>query len=233
MSVANPSTFLDLCQRLASECGVSGSGPSAVTGQTGESARLVNWIASSWLSIQRRHADWSFLLVSPGVSFVTVAGQVYYTPTQTGVTAGVVGQWKRNTFRCYNTTAGTPSEIFLNYVDYDYFRDVYQLGNLRTSQVQPTVVTITPEFSVGIQTPAAGYTITGDYFTVPIALEDDGDIPTIPSQFIMSIVYKAMMDFASYESAPEVFQRGQMGYLEFMRQMEKNRLPEILAVGCL
>lgn len=233
MSVANPTNFLDLCQRLASEVGVSGSGPSSVTGQTGESARLVNWVAARWMTIQRKHPDWSFLLESPGVSFVTVAGQVYYTPTQTGVTAGVVGQWKRNTFRCYHTSAGVPSEIFLPYVEYDYFRDVYQLGNLRTSQVQPTVMTITPEFSIGLQTPAAGYTITGDYFTVPVAMTADGDIPSIPTQFIMSIVYGAMMDYAAYESAPEVYQRGQQAYYEYLRQMEKNRLPEIQAVGCL
>ena len=146
MSVANPVTFLDLCQRLAAECGVSGSGPSSVLTQTGESARLVNWIASRWVTIQRKHPDWHFLLVSPGVSFATVAGQVYYTPTQTGVASGVVGQWKRNTFRSYLTSAGVPNEIYLQYVDYDFFRDIYQLGNLRLAQVRPTVITVTPPY---------------------------------------------------------------------------------------
>ena len=233
MSVANPSTFLDLCQRLASECGVSGSGPSTVTGQTGESARLVNWIATRWLTIQRRHPDWHFLLVSPGVSFVTVAGQALYTPTQCGVTAGVVGQWKRDTFRCYLTASGTPTEIFLRYLDYDLWRDLYQYGTLRTTQVQPTVMTVTPNFSIGLQTPLAGYTITGDYFLAPVALTADSDVPTIPIQHIMGIVYGAMMDYGTFESAPEVYQRGLEGYLNTLAELEKNRLPEIQAVGCL
>jgi len=233
MSVANPTTFLDLCQRLASEVGVSGSGPAAVTAQTGEAARLVNWIASAWLDIQRLHTDWSFLLVSPGVSFATVAGQTLYTPTETGITAGVLGQWKRDTFRCYRTADGTSTEIFLPYLPYDQWRDLYQYGSLRTTNVQPTVMTIAPSFAIGLQTPLAGYTVTGDYYTAPVTMTADADVPSIPTQYIMAIVYRAMMDYGAFESAPEVYQRGDQKFTVLRAAMERSRLPEILTVGAL
>ena len=45
-------TFLELCRRLAREVDASGSGPSAVTGQTGENRRIVDWVASAWQDIQ-------------------------------------------------------------------------------------------------------------------------------------------------------------------------------------
>lgn len=52
--------FLQLCQRVRSESGVSSGGPAAVEGQTGMLARLVTWVAEEWVSLQGRE-DWRFL----------------------------------------------------------------------------------------------------------------------------------------------------------------------------
>lgn len=233
MSVANPSTFLDLVQRFAIEVGIANDGPTTVIGQTGEASRLVNAVATAWIDIQKIHPDWGFLLQTPGVSFTTVAGQTLYTPTQAGVSAGVVGRWRRETFRCYHTASGQATEIYLRYIGYDEWRDLYQLGSLRTTQVQPTIMTITPTFSIGLQTPLAGYTITGEYYSVPVQLALDADVPTIPSQHIMGIVYRAMMSYGAYESAPEVYQRGAVEYNLVRAQMEKDRMMEITSTGAL
>ncbi len=61
MSVQNPQTFLELVQRTASECSVSLTGPSAVTGQTGRLGQVVNWVNSAWMDVQTRHDDWKFM----------------------------------------------------------------------------------------------------------------------------------------------------------------------------
>ena len=54
------STYLQLCQKLRQECEVGGTGPSAVTGQTGELARLVTWIADAYTELQQEY-DWLWL----------------------------------------------------------------------------------------------------------------------------------------------------------------------------
>jgi hypothetical protein len=53
-------TFLELCQRLRQEVGAAGSGPAAVTGQHGESARLVGWIQQAWTDLQAKRPNWQF-----------------------------------------------------------------------------------------------------------------------------------------------------------------------------
>lgn len=227
MSSIAPSTFLDLVQRLSIECGIPGSGPSTVVGASGQVLDLCQWTVNAWTEVQTKHDDWSFMLVSPGVSFTTVAAQTLYTPTQAGVTAGEVSSWKRGTFRNYKTSAGTPSEIRMQWMDYDDWRDCYNIGTLRTTQVQPMMFSITPELSIALQCPLAGYTITADYYSAPVLLSADANIPSLPARFNMAIVYRAMMDYGTFESDPEVYQKGKRGYDLVMGRLEKQRLPQM------
>ena len=75
--------LLDLVNRLALECAVSGAPYSTVVGATGEQARLVTWIQQGYQDLQNELPTWMFLRSSTfltggagsGVSFATVAGQ--------------------------------------------------------------------------------------------------------------------------------------------------------------
>jgi hypothetical protein len=60
MTATVAKTFLVLANDLARECGVSGNASSitAVTSQTGEAARLVDWIRQAHNDIQNRHENW-------------------------------------------------------------------------------------------------------------------------------------------------------------------------------
>jgi hypothetical protein len=233
MSLLNPTNFLDLVQRLSFEAGIAGAGPTTVIGATGQSEDLAAWINQAWLEIQSKYLDWDFMRVSPGVSFVTVAGQMIYTPAQAGVAVGVVNSWARETFRVYNTVTGTPSEIRIKFWPYDDWRDTFQISALRTSQVLPVNFTILPNQSLGLQCPAAGYTITGDYFSAPLGFAADADIPSIPVQFIMLIVYEALKQYALFESAPEVLTRAEKGANRLWNLLENGRLPQVYTAGSL
>jgi hypothetical protein len=309
--------FLSLVRRLAQECGVTNNVPSTVAGQTGEAARLVNWINESWNDIQCAHQDWQWLRLT--TSFSTVAGQATYSTLQCGVPAGTFGMWARNTFRNYAnvavslsiaspcvvglaghglsvgqtltlftdgalptglvpgtayfvqsaptadtltlaatnggaaiTTSGTQSgnqtatsnntttfgglrsEVFMDYLDYDGWRDAYLYGALRSTRSRPGMITITPDKSIGLgPVPAAGYTALGDYFAAPSYMAADLDIPTLPTQFHMAIVYRAMMAYAGYESASEVYQRGEVEFNKMMRRLTIDRTPEVTFGGAL
>ncbi|MGH8595396.1 MAG: hypothetical protein ACREXT_01915, partial [Gammaproteobacteria bacterium] len=179
------------------------------------------------------HPDWTFMRVSPGVSFATIADQMLYTPLQTGIASGVLNGWMRHTFRSYHTATGLLSEIFMEYWDYDDWRDCYQIGALRTARVNPTVMTIAPNLSIGIPCPLAGYTITGDYHSAPVSFAADADKPSLPVEFRMMIVGYAMMAYAQFESASEVYAQGKQYYDPLLSRLEGSRLREIRAVGAL
>lgn len=233
MSVLNPTTFLEFTQRVSSECGIPGSGPSALSGATGQNQMLFQWVAQAYSEIQTKHPDWRFMLVRPGVSFATVGSQIEYTPMQAGISAGTVGAWRTNTFRRYLTSAGQSSEVRMTYYDYDTWRDRFNIGSLRTSAVDPVVFTVSPEKYLLLQCPLAGYTITGEYYRSPEVFDADGDVSILPVELNLAIVYQAMMYYGHYESAPEIFNRGETGYNRLMKRFEKLWLPTIRGAGSL
>jgi hypothetical protein len=61
-------TYLELVERLYSETGLAGQAPTAVTGQSGMKAKLLNWIGDAWLEVQTARA-WPF----NGVSYQKLA----------------------------------------------------------------------------------------------------------------------------------------------------------------
>lgn len=233
MSMLNPATFLELTQRLWQECQIPGTAPATVTGASGQEFDLFAWIAQAAIEIDELHEDWGYLNVHPGVSFATVAGQQIYTPTQAGISSGIVGQWQTDTFRCYLTSSGYPSEIEMTWIDYKEWLRTEKLGVLRTTQVRPQVFTVTPELSLGLQCPLTGYTIIGDYYRAPALLEDDTDEPNLPQRFRMAIVYKAMMAYATEEHAPEIYNEGEKQYLRMITRLERTYLPTIRSGGAL
>lgn len=230
MSLINPSTLLDIVQRAQQRCQIA-SLTSTVIGQTGQSLDFILWADEAWIELQGKRDDWGFMRDS--ASFATVASQVYYTPTQAGVT-GNVRNWLRNTFRMY-PTGNQSGEIFLTFVDYDEFRDVYQIGALRTSEVQPVVMTITPTLSLGVQTPLTGYTITGDYIRNIQHFElDDADVPLgLPDWAIMGLVYRTQMYYAATENDPTMYNEAETEYNKIVNRLSRSHSPEIRGPGPL
>ena len=223
--------FRQIVQRLWLESGASGSspGPSTVVSQTGESLRLVTWANAAWQDIQTAHRDWDFLRAS--ASFTTVAGTSTYTlgsgAGTVGVTAATFGMWARRTGRAYLTATGVTDEQILTYLPYDEWRDTYLLGSLRSTNVRPTVFSISPAKGICVPPTLAGHTITCDYFTAPVDLTLDADTPTAPAHFHLGIVWKALMMYGAYESASEVYDRGELEFGKVMRRMNADRTPEL------
>lgn len=216
--------FLQLVQRAERECGLPGSGPSAVTGQTGEHGRFVNWVADAWNDIQTKHQDWDWLRTS--TTWTTSDGTYRYTTADCGIAAGTFGMWDQDTFRNYPTAQGIYAEILMSHLGYDNWRDTYLYGGTRATRSRPVEFAVGPDKAIYLgPVPAAGYTMTGDYFTAPVQLTADADIPACPTQYHMAIVYRAMMSYGAFESASEVYQRGETEFGRLIDRMEIDRLP--------
>lgn len=229
-------TFLSMVQQLAKECGTTKDPATSITtivGATGEVGRLASWIQDAWRDIQSLHPDWQFLRQT--ATWTTVNGQATYTPAQCGLAVNTFGAWARDTFRNYKTSVGQNSEIFMSYMPYDVWRDTYQYGALRTSYSQPFVMTICPDMSIGLgPVPLVGYTVQGDYYTGAVDLQADADVPSLPSWHNkMVIVARAMMSYGAFESAPEVYARGEAQYRSLMTRLENDQLPPVSGGICL
>lgn len=178
-----------------------------------------------------------------------VAGQTYYvqsTPTPNTVTlSATLGgpaiattgtQNGSHTITSNNTTtfAGFLSEVFVEYIEYDTWRDAYQFGALRQQETRPFVITITPNKSLALGPfPDNGYTMVGDYYSVPVTLANDTDIPALPAKFHLAIVYSAMIAYGNYENAEDVLGRGQTEYNKWIRRVLADQIPEIGTGGAL
>ena len=201
------STFLELCQSLRQECGVSGTGPTAVTSQTGMNKKLVDWINRAWKEVQSARPDWLWMRKS--FSFSTIASTGNYTAS--GISLTDVGNWYRYTFRVYLTSGGVAGEVDLPWIPYDDWRDGYGIGE----QVEdfPICFTIKPDKSLQIAPiPNSIYTISGEYRQSAQSLSANADEPGLPAEFHNLIIYKAMMFYGAHEGAPDVYADGKEQY---------------------
>jgi hypothetical protein len=217
-------TFIELVQRAARECSLSGDGPATVIGQAGMYARMVRWINTALNDIETAHKDWGWMYAQ--YSFPTIAGKAEYTPTEAGILDHE--NWDLNGVRNHVTSIGTISEIQMAEIDYEDWREAYDFGANRFIATRPDVFAISPTQSLALGPyPNNLYTVTGRYYRIAQVLVNDTDIPLMPINYHMMIVYKAMMYYGGYMSAPEVYDRGELEFSKMMRRLENQRLPTI------
>ena len=219
--------YLQLAQRLAVECGVTGS-LASVAGQTGMYAKLVNWVNDAWLEIQGMHDNWNWM--REPFAFNTVASTGNYDPNS--ITNTVTSQpmtdlryWWRDTFRCQKVSIGVQDEQWLVEWEYQVFRNTYRF-NVQVNG-RPVVFAIMPndkKVMLG-QIPDDIYQISGEYQVLPTSLVANTDTPAIPEHLHLVIVYKAMQFYGLYEAAPEVLSKGNTEFSRLMNQLEREQLP--------
>lgn len=219
--------FLQLCQRVARECGVSGTGPATVVSQTGEAGRVVNWTASAWNDVQLARPDWYWMRGT--FSFTTTPSDRTYSSTDAGI-ASRFSTWDMDSMRCYQTSQN--DEMSLSWMDYETFRNSYIIGAQTVSR--PIVASIDPQQNLLLgPTPNLAYTISGEYVKAPQDLALDADTPEMPAQYRLAIVYRAMMMYARFTSAPEIYDDALQNYKRYLRLLEIHQLPTVELAGAL
>lgn len=219
-------TFVQLVEDLRIECGVSGSPIVSVQNLSGELARLKKWIADAWNEIQTSRDDWKFMRT--GFSFVTTANIQNYTPTAAG--ASNFADWKQDSLWIYSTALGLSDQQPLAKMDWDWFRDMYIRGQQNAQR--PMCYSIDPAMALWFGSlPDTTYNITGEYWTTPVQLSADADVPAMPARFHRVIVCEAMKKYAGFESAPEVYQRGVSEGSPLWSKLEKDQLPPVMVQG--
>ncbi len=220
--------LLQLCNRLIAEAGISAQPMTATANQTGELGRVVNWVQQAVLDIESAHTTWRWMRKS--ATIVTVAGQSgAYNAAATDVS-----QWTLDTARNYVTASGPTTEIFMNFVEYDDFRNSYLYGALRYAQSRPLVFTINPDNTLSFgPVPNGDHTVTLDYYRKPAELASDTTEPGWPAAYHIAVVWRALMFYGGYEAASEAYNRGMNEYGIQLDKLEVNQLPMIRMAGPL
>lgn len=235
--------FLAICQRAARES-LMGNQPGTVVGQSGDLARIVDWCADAYGDIQRRYLDepaWRWL--RSAFTFNTVSGTgayAYSTAVDTNLVAAIsrFNRWITHdedglpNITCYLQSGGVGGEGRLTYLEWSHFRRLYRMGSQNNGQ--PAHFTIDPQNQLVLgPTPADVYVITGEYQRGAQVLAADADVPEMPSDYHLLVVWWAIQKYGQSKVAAEIFNRGVMEGNRMMRQLEANQLPQVTWGGPL
>lgn len=229
-------TFLELCQRLASECGVSTTGPSAVLGQTGRLGQIVKWTAQSDLDVQTLHDDWKFMRGS--FTLNTVAGDGKYAFGECTDTATVAPITKFRIWcddvemRVFKTASGVGGETDLPFLCYEDWYSRYNIGNQTNSP--PFFWSVDKDNGLLLAPkPDDIYTVSGDYMKSATTMAADGDTPVFPADYHMAVVYRGMMKYGRFAGAQEIYNDGLTEYKRVLNEMRRTQRPKARQPGPL
>lgn len=214
--------YLELCQKFRRQVGIIGSGPAAVTGQSGIYELITDWIADADMLIQEQWVDWAFLWNT--ATFNTVASDNEYTLGDLSLSTGTnaLAEWDPTSFVVSPTGAWQRLDV----LDYKDWRANQKLGTVPSGK--PHSVVIKPDNSIVLYpTPDAVYSIMADYYKKPVRLAANSDSSSIPDQFHDIIIARAKMMYGEYEEAPEVYQSGQADLQNIMQALESHSLPDM------
>lgn len=202
--------FLQLCQRLRQRAGIAGSGPSDVVGQAGELDLIVNLINSAWIDIQNNKKTWQFLWVQDYELTIVPDGGPYNVQN-------------------FNRFASRPTIDGYNWLsewDYYAYKNAYDVTIL--GRGRPNRIIVQPNRTLAFDSnPIENHTVKFDYYRKPQSLLVKEDVPLLPEQHHMTIVWLALIRYAEGEEAPTLINTAEREYSKALASLQSEQLPTL------
>ena len=214
------STYLVLCQDMARDVGIPGTGPSTVvtTSLSEEETAVTRYIAQADLDIQSRWFDWDFLWSEATITVTTATSTL--VSGDTGFPTDL-GNWKLDSF-VYDKTSD--DYIILEYMRWNEYRDIYKYGTV--AEDLPEVYSLKPDNSIDLYpTPSVTSTMNTEYWSTPTALTTDDQVSAIPPRFHKIIIARAKIYYAENEDAPEILSGALTEFEDLLDKLEADQLP--------
>jgi len=209
------STYLQLCQDMARDIGIPGTGPSSVTSTalSEEENAVVRYIKQADNDLQSRWFDWDFLWNEASISSVASTSTIT-SPTD-------LGNWKLDEIIWDKTTDNYQE---LEYVVWDQYNLQYKLGSIDTGT--PEVFSVKPSNVIDMYpTPDSATAVSVTYWKTPTEFSADADISAIPVRFHKIIIARAKMYYAENEDAPEIMAGSLNEFEDLLDKLEADQLP--------
>lgn len=205
--------YLQLVNRVKRESPHTGGDLASLASAVGQTAKMVGWVQDAWNEIQNMCSqfNWKWMRAR-ALGDVTVVGGMAYTIDQLlGVAAGTTRfrRWQPETDE-YRITAyldaQPQNEWHLRFLDYETFDMRFLRGQHAAGPPQFWSTSPTNQLLVG-PTPDQSYKVRADYWKSNQILTADTDIPEMPVDFHMMIVWKALNDSGAFDAASETVAR--------------------------
>ena len=209
-------TYLEICKSVRILAGAQGSGPTSVEDGDlgGYEVNLVHFVDTAYIDIQSSRDNFKFMRDDAQWGLV-ISQDVYDTafiPDDIKKVDNIRirksnGKWKYLIELDYDSAEFT----FIN-EDTDgepnYFSRVPGSGNIK---LYPP--------------PSEALLVNIEYYRKPETLELNEDIPKLPEEFHLAIVYKAADRFAAFLGSPEIDEEYREAYKNMFRALCKNEVP--------
>ena len=213
-------TYLELCQGLVSELGLSGgTGPVAVTGNTVlELNNVTRWIRDAALQVDNLWLDWKYLWCQYLKTGATVGTQTLAVPTPTPR----LWDLKKMRYRPQGLVGGWQD---LQYLTRQQLADQCDPDNAIAAT--PWAYTILPDNTIYLAAPTdAAYDFKGEYWRRPATLAANGDIPLLPPEQHRIIQCRAAIMYGNREDAPEVISGMEAEYIDMLDKLQADQLED-------
>lgn len=207
------STFLELVQKAALECGEANTISSTVS-QTNDALQHVRFIQDADVEIQGLWFDWDFLHVSLWTANTVIGTAAVSAPADIGV-------WDEDSFYLDYSAATYKKLAPLSYPEW---RKSYRNG-VKTNK-KPSRVVVMPDQSLTLEAPPdAIYSLSADYWKKPAKLTTNSGTSPIPEEYERIIIARAKIAYGERYAAGEVLQSGQIEYDYLLDKLESKYLP--------
>lgn len=204
--------FLAICKKVNQLGQFQGDISSVVS--TGYQAELVEAVRQSFIDIQLERSNWNFLRRDVTFSISTVTSE--YTPA-TILSNDYLSKWKEDRL-LYNYQ---PIRV-INYDDYILIDKGKEVAGI------PSLVSIRPYDNTLLFNKVDNtYPISAHYYLKPQVLENNVDIPIMPSEHHYTIVHLALMNLVALISS-EIYQKSVINYNKSMGYLLRKETPELI-----
>lgn len=208
--------FLELCQRVRQDSGISGDIASVVN-QQGILLKLVTWVQQAEYDIVTSRKDWNFMRGKASGSLVV--GKVEYLPGELGMQPFAM-----------------LSKVYvdrqpLEKLDFEYLDD-WHLKNGGAPDGTPTAFAETPDGTILFNhkpTQAVAFDIR--YYKSATRLTVNTSVSPIPAEHEEVIVQAALMSYARHEQDDQLLRDSQIAFDVHLKSLSNRQLPNLVIPG--
>lgn len=124
-------------------------------------------------------------------------------------------------------TADPTTYWSLDWLAYEEFQRRFIVGTVDDGQPRWWSVAPDKRLLIAPAPDNATYSVTADYWAKPTELTADDDEPDMPEQFHMLIVWRALLEVASFDAAPEVETRAKRNLQVIWTDLIEDQAPRI------
>jgi len=208
------STFLEICQDVRAQSGISGDGPTNVTGQTGIYADVVRWVEEAYNYVQTLHENWNFLYESQQITLQATFDEYDITTLR-------VRQIAKDS---YLRQFQLGDKIRLKYVPFAEWRLNDRF--LESVTGKPEFVTELPTGELRFWPIADDdYEIIFEAFSRPDIMTAGTDEPIFAAQYHDLIKLDALRRYGEYYNSQEVYKSADATFRQLIMKMQFSELP--------